>query len=237
MLILGIDCSSAACSAAIVRDGNTVCADMLTMTRGHAAALLPMVAAVLKNAKVSVRKLDAIAVSTGPGSFTGLRIAMAAAKGLALAADRPLIGISCFDAVAQRARTAAGSGSFDLLLLALASKREEVFIQARDGAGSVLFQAQALTPALIGDRLGAMFKDGGIVYVSGDAAELVVPALQEPAARSRARVEIGPAEPPDARDVAALALDKMALGQAATSAYTPGLTPLYLRPPATTLGA
>ncbi len=234
MLILGIDSSSAACSVAITNGTGVLCAARRKMTRGHAAALAPMISEVLNDQKLSARALDAVAVSTGPGSFTGLRIALAAAKGLALAADRPLIGISCFDAVARQARDAGASLEFDMLLLTLASKRQEVFVQALDPEGKEIIPGQALTPLEIEGRVAAVLHDGARILISGDAAEIVVPFFAGPNAQGRVRIEVGAADPTDAAAVASLAFERLSRGYCHENSYTTGLAPLYMRPPATT---
>ena len=175
--------------------------------------------------------MDAFAVSIGPGSFTGLRVAMAAAKGLAVASNRPLVGISCFDAVARRAENERGESAFDALLLALASKREELFVQARDHTGREIIPGQVLSPTEIDRLIGADLNEGARLHVAGDASKLVAEVLRVPEAHCRAHVVEGPAMPPDATDIALLANDVSKRGPNTSNAYTPGLVPIYLRPP------
>lgn len=230
MLILGLDCSSASCSVAISRGGTALAREHMAMARGHAAALPPMISATLNAAGKTARDLDAIAVSTGPGSFTGLRVGMAAAKGLALALDRPLIGVSCFDAIARRATQDRNRLDFDFLLLALASKREEIFVLGLDSQGTEIIGPRALTPISVDERFGSMMGKGHRLYLAGEAANSLADALQRAGSRCRARIEIGPARPPDAAEIAFLAHDALDRDPAPPRVYETGLAPLYIRP-------
>ncbi|MDA0342287.1 MAG: tRNA (adenosine(37)-N6)-threonylcarbamoyltransferase complex dimerization subunit type 1 TsaB [Proteobacteria bacterium] len=177
--------------------------------------------------------MDAFAVSIGPGSFTGLRVAMAAAKGLAVATNRPLIGVSCFDAVARRAIDERGDQPFDVLLLTLASKREEIFVQATDSGGVEIISGDVLAPIEIASRINAVLRDNASLYISGDAMEKVVEVVGDPNTERRFQIHLGSACPPDASDVALHAEYLMSRDQARAHSYSAGLTPLYLRPPAT----
>lgn len=234
MLILGLDSSSAACSVAISRDGEVIGGTTTEMTRGHAAALPPMIAETLKETGHGARDMDAFAVSIGPGSFTGLRVAMAVAKGLAVARDRPLLGISCFDAVARKADATRGPARMDMLLLTLASKREEVFVHALDGNGRAVISNEVLTPYEIDRRLGAVLDANSVLHIAGEAMDSVVNTLRGPNAACRARLILGPALPPGAREIALLAHERMTGNEPSLQGYESGLAPLYLRPPATT---
>src|SRR5690349_183976 len=100
VIILALDTAGSACSVAIARGEQLLAADRREMRHGHAEALMPMVDAAMREARLTARELDAVAVSTGPGGFTGIRIGLAAAHGIALAAGARLIGISSFAAVA-----------------------------------------------------------------------------------------------------------------------------------------
>jgi len=102
MRVLAIDTALAACSAAVLdtEHGGIVAAESLPMTRGHAEALMPLVARVMDQAGLAFTDLDRVAVTTGPGSFTGLRVGIAAARGIALATGKSAVGLSTLFAYA-----------------------------------------------------------------------------------------------------------------------------------------
>src|SRR6204780_5030620 len=96
MRVLAIDTALEACSAAVLdtEQGIVTAHESLPMVRGHAEALIPLIARVLEKSGLDFAALDRIAVTTGPGSFTGLRVGLSAARGIGLAADRPGVGLS-----------------------------------------------------------------------------------------------------------------------------------------------
>ncbi len=93
MIILGLDTTGPHCSVSIVDEACIRAHISMPMTRGHAEALAPMVTNALKSAHLSPADIDKIAVCTGPGSFTGLRVALSFAKGFALPRKLPVIGL------------------------------------------------------------------------------------------------------------------------------------------------
>jgi tRNA threonylcarbamoyl adenosine modification protein YeaZ len=96
MRVLAIDTALAACSAAILdtKQGGIIASASLPMVRGHAEALIPLLARLLDEARMLLRNFDRVVVTTGPGSFTGLRVGISAARGIALAAGKPAVGLS-----------------------------------------------------------------------------------------------------------------------------------------------
>lgn len=102
MLVLAIDTALEACSAAIFdsEENAIVASESRVMTRGHAEALLPLLDGVMAQAQLDFFSIDRIAVTVGPGSFTGLRVGIAAARGIALAARKPVVGITTLAALA-----------------------------------------------------------------------------------------------------------------------------------------
>jgi len=102
MRILAIESSAKAASAALVEDGKLIAQNMQHAGLTHSKSLLPMVHGLLSGLGMTVSDIDKIAVAQGPGSFTGIRIGVATAKGLALGADKPLIGVSTLEAMAHQ---------------------------------------------------------------------------------------------------------------------------------------
>lgn len=100
--ILAFDTSAAHCAAAVLRDDAIRAERMEPMERGQAERLMPMLEEVLAEAQIAWRDLDSIAVGVGPGSFTGVRIAVSAARGLALALGIPAVGVSNFEIMRGR---------------------------------------------------------------------------------------------------------------------------------------
>ena len=100
MLVLALDTTTRTGSCALARDGRVLREEASDAERGHAERLPGDLAALLEHAGVALREVDAFAVATGPGSFTGLRIGIATMQGLAVAMGKPLIGVSAFDALA-----------------------------------------------------------------------------------------------------------------------------------------
>ena len=109
--ILTLDSSLARCAAAIVEDGQLLAVRQEDLQRGQAARLPVMVQDVLEQAGVNAADLDLVAVTVGPGSFTGIRAALALAHGLALAAGRPLVGVSVGEALAAALAHMTGRSS------------------------------------------------------------------------------------------------------------------------------
>src|SRR6201992_2367360 len=102
MLILAIDTALDACAAAVLDTGTgkMIAQESEPMKRGHAEALMPLIARVMKDSGVPFAALDRVAVTTGPGSFTGLRVRLSAARGIALAARKPAVGVTALSAFA-----------------------------------------------------------------------------------------------------------------------------------------
>jgi len=100
MRILALETSAKACSAAVTEDGQVAASSFQCSGLTHSRTLMPMVEAMLKNAGLTAADCDAVAVANGPGSFTGIRIGIAAAKGLAFALGKPAVGVSTLEAMA-----------------------------------------------------------------------------------------------------------------------------------------
>ncbi len=135
-LTLAFDTATVGCSVAVVR-GETPLAEIREcMRRGQAERLLPMIGEVLEQAAIDYSAIDRIAVTTGPGTFTGIRLGLAAARGLALALDRPVAGSSGL--VAMAAEVAASTLTDSPFLVAIDSRRQSAFIQAFAADGTAM---------------------------------------------------------------------------------------------------
>jgi tRNA threonylcarbamoyladenosine biosynthesis protein TsaB len=161
--VLGIDSAGSACSAAVLSGGRVLARRFAAMARGQAEALMPMIAAVLEEAGLAVAALDLIAVTIGPGAFTGLRIGLAAARGLALASGVPALGITSFAAVAAQVPLEGRHGRS--LVVALESKRTELYLQAFAADGAALGKG-----ALVAPEQWPSFVPLGPLLLAGDAA-------------------------------------------------------------------
>ena len=212
MRVLAIDSATSACSAAVVSATETHARRYREMVRGHAEALMPMVADVLAECGLTVKQLDLLAVTVGPGAFTGVRIGLAAAQAMALAAKLPLSGVTTLEAVA-----AAQQRPEWPLLVALDTKRADIYVQ--------LFEAPdrpvTVPAALAADRLIASLPLVPAM-VAGDAAGRARKAL------AAAGVVVPESDGPVFPDAALVG--RIAAGRAARDDIRVA-RPLYLRPP------
>jgi tRNA threonylcarbamoyladenosine biosynthesis protein TsaB len=193
------------------------------MMHGQAEALLPLIDATMREAGLTVAALDLVAVSTGPGSFTGIRVGLAAARGIALAAALPLIGVTSFEAAAA-APDLARSGR--ALLVALESRRADLYVQFFDLACRPLGEPAAVLPEALAALSAALVGDQPLA-LAGDAAARAAAAL--PGWRAVVVESTAPA----ALGVLRASLRQWRCGERAGS-----VRPLYLRPPdATPAGA
>jgi tRNA threonylcarbamoyladenosine biosynthesis protein TsaB len=126
MRILALDSAIGRCSATLVASGTVLAAQLQDQRRDHAAILPVMVGDVLRAAQMAVPDLDAIAVTVGPGSFTGIRAGLALAQGLSLAGGCPVVGVTVAEALAAAMPDLAGR----VLWCAIPSRRGRVFLMA-----------------------------------------------------------------------------------------------------------
>jgi tRNA threonylcarbamoyladenosine biosynthesis protein TsaB len=174
MLLLAIDTAGPACAVAVVRDGVVLARTSEEIGRGHAERLMPMIEAALAGAHIAFADLNAVAVTTGPGSFTGVRVGVAAARGLAVALGIPAIGIGSLDALAFPIVRERSSGT---VVAALDAKRGDVYLLARDlGSGETLVEASAVPV----DSLAATFASASRpLILIGSGAPILAAALDD----------------------------------------------------------
>jgi tRNA threonylcarbamoyladenosine biosynthesis protein TsaB len=144
MIILALDTCLAACSVAVVDGARVLARRVELMSRGHQERLAPLVAEAMAEAGLKFDQLQRVGVTVGPGSFTGLRVGLAFAKGLGHALSIPVIGIGVLEALACGNETTPG-----LIVAALEAKRGQVFLQAfADGAAVMAPEGLAIEVAI-----------------------------------------------------------------------------------------
>jgi tRNA threonylcarbamoyladenosine biosynthesis protein TsaB len=217
MNILALDTSMGACSAAVLREGSGargLFAREALMARGHAEALMPMIAEVMDEARLDFAGLDLIAATTGPGTFTGVRIAIAAARGLALVTRAKLYGTDSLAVMARSARAACDLAA-EPFAVAVDARRGMLYLGLYDRAGRKLDGPLLIAPD---DAVGLLPKD--LLTVVGSGSPLLAEAA---AVRGRQLQALLPELQPSASALAEIALES---GETVSV-----LRPLYLRPP------
>ena len=209
-LVLALDSALAGCSATLVRDGQVVASRHQNARSGPAERLPVMAQAVLAEAGIAASALALVAVTVGPGSFTGVRAGIALAHGIALAAGVPVVGVTVAEALADSLPHLGGR----ILWTAIDSRRGRVFLDHGNGPSPV--------------ALDALPVPAGSVAIAGDAATIV-------AARLAARgidVMLTDVRIPAGRHIAAVACQRLAGALPPLPAQ-----PLYVDPPEARLPA
>ncbi|MEO8115638.1 MAG: tRNA (adenosine(37)-N6)-threonylcarbamoyltransferase complex dimerization subunit type 1 TsaB [Phenylobacterium sp.] len=202
-MVLGLDTCLSACSVAVLDGGRALAWESEVMARGHQERLAPMAERVMAEAGLGFGELQRIGVTVGPGSFTGLRVGLAFAKGLASALALPAVGVGTLEALAAEAE--------GLVFAVIDARRDQVYLQGFE-AGRALMAPDVLPVGIAAARLAELAMGRPLTLVGSGA-----PLLADLAPGA----QLIPAEGADARQVARLA-----------AAASPGrLTPLYLRAP------
>ncbi|HVG50342.1 MAG TPA: tRNA (adenosine(37)-N6)-threonylcarbamoyltransferase complex dimerization subunit type 1 TsaB, partial [Xanthobacteraceae bacterium] len=164
MRLLAIDTALAACSAAVYdTEAGVIASESLPMERGHAEALLPLIERVVAAAKTDFSAFDRIVVTVGPGSFTGLRVGVAAARGIALAAKKRAVGVTTLRAMARpHVKTDAS------VISVIDARHEHVYFQAFDSGGDALQRARIIPLREVADAAPQ-----GPLRIVGNAARLI----------------------------------------------------------------
>jgi tRNA threonylcarbamoyladenosine biosynthesis protein TsaB len=177
MLILAIDTALDACAAAVLDTdaGKLIAQESQAMKRGHAEALMPLIARVMKASGIAFAALDRIAVTTGPGSFTGLRVGLSAARGIALAAAKPAVGLTTLTAFAA---PFVGENSPHPVLSAIDARHDHVYFQLVSGDGGSLVKPKVapIEEALAASRFGAPHLVGNAAGILADRWPADAPA-------------------------------------------------------------
>jgi len=229
MKILAFDTSTSSCSTVVWQDEKIIAYRYKNMGRGHAEHLMSMVVEVLKETKVKFSDLDLLAVTNGPGGFTGIRVGLAAARGISFASDLDCMCVSTLEVVANGVLSSERDDA--LVLAAIDSKREDIYSQAFINIINKpellpLGKPKAVLPENLANFLDLQVPDqsnlSGRVVVTGDATARAVRALRNSeidAVASSTNLVL------DARGVASLAAVRCT-GEVSVER----LQPLYLRP-------
>jgi tRNA threonylcarbamoyl adenosine modification protein YeaZ len=170
MRILAIDTALAACAVAVLdtEQGAASASESVPMIRGQAEALMPMIARVMDEMNIEFAELDRIAVTTGPGSFTGLRVGISAARGIALAATKPAVGLSTLAAYA--APHIAQDDSLPVVAV-IDARHDHIYMQVFGAGGRTL-----ISPRIAPIREAVRAATWGPSRVVGSGANLIVAA-------------------------------------------------------------
>src|SRR6266567_973905 len=167
MRVLAIDTALGACSTAVLDTdlGGVIATESTVMSRGHAEAIMPMIARVMERAGIGFSSLDRIAVTTGPGSFTGLRVGIAAARGIALAAGRPAIGLTTLSGFAAPHIAEDDTKS---VVAVVDARHDHVYLQVFGPGGRTL-----VAPRIAPLREALRAATSGTVRIVGNAADIL----------------------------------------------------------------
>ena len=221
MRILALETAAKAVSAAVTEDGKVLAAAFQDTGLTHSRTLMPLVALLLKNTGMSAADLDAVAVSAGPGSFTGVRIGVSAAKGLAWAADKPCAAVSTLAALARNVSFWDG-----LVVCAMDARRQQVYnalFEAKDGRLTRLTEDRAIALSGLAEELRG---DPRPKTVLGDGGKLCYDFLTEAGIPCR----LAPAHLVKENAVS-VALEAEDIARAGGLVTAQELAPVYLRPP------
>lgn len=165
-LILSIETATKVCSVALHQKGILLGMSETHLENVHSQMIMGLISSLLDQLGVEVEKLDAIAVSSGPGSYTGLRIGVSVAKGLAFALDIPMVGISSLEALASQAIPFCEKS--DHIIPMIDARRMEVYAIVTDGDGCIVEKA---SPVVLESSPFECYLETGLVYFLGDGAE------------------------------------------------------------------
>ncbi|KAA8484146.1 tRNA threonylcarbamoyladenosine biosynthesis protein TsaB [Arcticibacter tournemirensis] len=165
-LILQIETATTSCSVALSRDGNTIAVKELNERNAHASSVTLFIEDVMKAGNYSMKDLDAVSVSMGPGSYTGLRIGVSTAKGLCYALDIPLISVNTLTSMASKMQEQYQTREV-LFCPMIDARRMEVYTAVFDKAVNVL---QPVEAKIIDSDSFAELLDQNIVVFFGDGA-------------------------------------------------------------------
>jgi tRNA threonylcarbamoyladenosine biosynthesis protein TsaB len=185
MTVLAVETATAVCAAALIADGQVIAQETVTREFVHAERLLVLIQQVLMRSERTPEDLDGIAVSIGPGSFTGLRVGLATGKGLSYALGKPLITVPTLEALSLYTGRGGGVPEGTYILPVIDARRDEVYAQLFRFRSDTVSAAWEPRDVRVGDLAG--MTDGYTILVTGDGAQKVQRALSETTAHHMER--------------------------------------------------
>jgi len=223
MNILSFDTTLNRCSVAVLAAGQVLAHKFQVLQRGHAEALMPMISDAMEMADLTFSDLDLIAVTTGPGTFTGQRVGLSAARGIGVARSLPVQGVGSLSAIAYAARNDGHDnlGDGDILVV-LDARREQFYVQ-HFPADMPIYSAAYLPQAVATNELADLLPEKTCVLVgTGAGMAMEMPGLNRPGVRATS-------SPPEADAVAVAELAILMVDRDGLPTVPPA--PLYLRAP------
>jgi tRNA threonylcarbamoyladenosine biosynthesis protein TsaB len=211
LILLALETATTVCSAALLRDERVEVELVLNRPRAHAENLVPVMRDVLRFAGVAPAAVTAVAISSGPGSYTGLRIGASAAKGFATAVDAALVAVPSLEALAAGVRAFATPG--DLIATAFDARRDEVYAAAFRLSSDGRLRAHRETSVVSSREMAAWLGvgDTDTLWLAGDGWTKMVADLREACVSYRMLAEDDVA--PSAATVARIGADRFLAGR------------------------
>lgn len=218
MKILAVECADSAASCAVTENGRIVCESFVSAGLTHSRTLMPMIGSMLKNSEQSIEDMDRFAVTVGPGSFTGLRIGIAAVKGMAYACNKPCVGISTLYAAAMGV-----CGTQGTICAVMDARCNQVYNALFESDGEKITRLCGDRALMCGELEAELTQkyDGKKIILVGGGAQLCYNMFGE---------KLGCAVAPEHNRVQRASLVGLA-AQNAETVPADGLLPLYLRLP------
>lgn len=217
--ILQIETSTSVCSVALVKSGSICQSESLDEPNVHASQLTLLIQNLLKKETITFDQLSAIAVSMGPGSYTGLRIGVSTAKGLCYALDIPLIAVNTLKGIYEGFRALNKSSVFDLYIPMLDARRMEVYSIVFDKSGKVVTDTSAVI--IDENSFDDYLKDYPRICLFGPGADKLKDTFS-----GKLGVEVISDIKPSAKDISSIVFEKFQKEEFEDVAY---FEPYYLK--------
>ncbi len=218
MKILSVDSSAQIATVALVEDGALLAEYSLNNGNTHSETLLPMVETILRDYRISVSDIDLFACSSGPGSFTGVRIGAATIKGLAFAQNKSCVGVSTLEAIAENLSVCRG-----LICPVMNARRSQVYTALFRSDGKTITRLMPDSALAISELDAILAEYGEPVFFCGDGYDVTLAGIE------RVKAEYVPERlrHQSAFSVAVVAMRELASGNAGSDS---SLAVNYLRP-------